>query len=52
MNTWVESRRVDPKGLDATDIEQFAAWVQQRTELASFVRPPDDEASARWAESS
>lgn len=52
MNEWVESRRVDPKGLDTTEVEQFATWVQQRTELASFVHPTDSETLARWAESS
>ena len=52
MDEWVESRRVDPNDLDTTVVEQFATWVQQRTELASFVRPTDKETLARWAGSS
>lgn len=52
MDEWVDSRRVDPKDLDRTVVEQFATWVHQRTELASFVRPTDKETLARWAGSS
>lgn len=52
MHEWVQSRRVNPSGLDKAQVEQFAAWVQQRTELASFVRPQDAETLERWAETS
>lgn len=52
MVEWVTSRRDDAMGLDSADVEQFADWVQQRSELASYVRPPDSETSERWVETS
>ena len=52
MDEWVESRRVDLKGLGKTEVEQFATWVQQRAELASFVQPTDQETLVHWDESS
>lgn len=52
MEEWVASRRSDAEGLDSADVDQFADWVQQRGELASFVQPIDGETSERWAETS
>lgn len=52
MVEWVAWRRNDANGLDSTDVEQFADWVQQRSELASFVQPTDSETSDLWAETS
>lgn len=52
MVEWVASRRSDAGGLDSEDVEQFADWVQQRGELASFVRPLDGGTSELWAETS
>lgn len=50
MQEWVAARRDDAKGLDSTDVEHFADWIQQRNELASFVQTNNDEARERWAE--
>lgn len=33
MRTWVAARRADPAGVDAQQIDQFAAWVDQRSAL-------------------
>ncbi len=39
MNDWVAARRADPGGMDADQIETFAAWVAQRSELAGHTEP-------------
>ena len=49
MIAWVAARRVDTGGLDATVVEQFAEWVDQRNTLASYVHPMDDAAESRWS---
>ncbi|HVT45813.1 MAG TPA: tetratricopeptide repeat protein [Thermoanaerobaculia bacterium] len=30
MKRWVEQRRTDPAGVEATELEQFASWVETR----------------------
>ncbi len=50
MLAWVTERRDDAEGLDTTVVEQFAEWVEQRNELASYVHPIGDIARDRWAE--
>lgn len=50
MEEWVTARRDDSKGLDSTEVEHFADWIQQRNELASFVQTNSDETLERWAE--
>ena len=49
MISWVAARRDDSDGLESAVVEQFAEWVEQRNELASYVHPIDD-AQNRWAE--
>ena len=51
MVNWVASRREDAAGLDAATVEQFASWVDDRSELASYLRPADSTTSGHWAES-
>ena len=51
MIAWVASRRDDAEGLDTAVVEQFAAWVEQRNELSSYVHPMDGADRNRWAES-
>ncbi len=51
MLTWVASRRDDAEGLESAVVEQFAEWVKQRNDLASYVQPMDDADRNRWAES-
>ena len=51
MIAWVAARRDDAEGLDTAVVEQFAEWVEQRNELASYVHPLDDSARFGWAES-
>lgn len=34
MQAWVEERKREPSGVDATLIQDFAAWVAHRSELA------------------
>lgn len=50
MMTWVASRRDDADGLESAVVEQFAEWVNQRNQLASYVHPMDDGDRIRWAE--
>ncbi len=50
MIAWVASRRDDAEGLDVAVVDQFAEWVEQRNELASYVQPMDDADRNRWAE--
>ena len=50
MLSWIAARRDDAAGLDAAVVEQFADWVDQRNELASFVQPTDSDAQNRWAD--
>lgn len=50
MTAWVAERRDDANGLESALVEQFAEWVDQRNELASYVHPTDDAARNRWAE--
>lgn len=50
MIAWVTSQRDNPAGMESDIVEQFAAWVDQRNELASYVRPTDRTAPERWAE--
>ena len=49
MISWVAARRDDSDGLESAVVEQFAVWVEQRNELASYVHPIGD-AQNRWAE--
>lgn len=49
MMAWVAARRDDADGLDTAVVEQFAEWVEQRNELASYVHP-NDAVRNRWAE--
>ena len=51
MIAWIAERRDDAKGLDTAVVEQFADWVDERNELASYVHPRQDDARTRWAES-
>jgi len=51
MNSWVAARRDDAGDLDTVVVEQFAEWVAQRNELASYVRPSDEAIRPRWTES-
>ena len=51
MIDWVAARRDDAAGLNTAAVEQFAEWVEQRNELASYVHPLDDVARNRWTES-
>lgn len=50
MIVWVGDRRDDANGLESAVVEQFAVWVEQRSELASFVHPMNDAARFSWAE--
>jgi tetratricopeptide (TPR) repeat protein len=50
MLSWVANRRDDANGLDATVVEQFAEWVEQRNELASYLQPTNNDSSRRWSE--
>ena len=50
MIAWVAARRDDAEGLDTAVVEQFAEWLEQRNELASYVHPMHDAARIRWAE--
>ncbi len=50
MMAWVASRRDDADGLDTAVVEQFAEWVDQRNQLASYVHPTDDGDRIRWTE--
>jgi tetratricopeptide (TPR) repeat protein len=34
MTKWLEQRRADPAGVAAETIEEFAAWLTQRTEIS------------------
>ncbi len=49
MIAWVAARRDDTDGLDASVVEQFAEWVDQRNTLASYVHPIHDTAGNRWS---
>ncbi len=49
MTAWVAARREDTGGLDASVVEQFAEWVEQRNTLASYIHPIDDTAGNRWS---
>lgn len=49
MDAWVTSRRENPDGLDAATVEQFADWVGQRSELASYIRHSDKAIAGLWA---
>ena len=51
MLSWVAARRDDADGLDTAVVEQFAEWVEQRNELASYVQPINSDATGRWSES-
>ena len=51
MTSWVAARRDDAGSLDTAVVEQFAEWVNQRNELASYVHPLDDAAGRFWTES-
>ena len=51
MMSWVAARRDDAGGLDTAVVDQFAEWVNQRNELASYVHPSDDAAGRFWTES-
>ena len=51
MIAWVALRRDDAEGLDTAVVEQFAEWLEQRNELASYVQPMNDADRNRWAES-
>jgi len=51
MISWIAARRDDADGMDTAVVEQFADWVEQRNELASFVHPMDSNIRIRWAES-
>lgn len=50
MMAWVASRRDDADGLESAVVEQFAEWVEQRNQLASYVHPMDDGDRNRWVE--
>ncbi len=34
MKRWVEERTSDPQGLDTSVVEEFAAWLEERSEIA------------------
>ena len=51
MISWVAAKRDDAGELDTAVVEQFAVWVEQRNELASYVRPSDEAARRRWTAS-
>ena len=51
MNSWVAARRDDAGDLDTAVVDQFAEWVNQRNELASYVHPSNDAAGRFWTES-
>ena len=51
MLTWVATRRDDAGDLDTAVVEQFAEWVEQRNELASYVHPMENAAENRWTDS-
>jgi tetratricopeptide (TPR) repeat protein len=50
MLAWVAARRDDAGDLDSAVVEQFAEWVEQRNELASYIRPMDEAERDRWVE--
>ena len=50
MLSWVATRRDDANGLDAAVVEQFAEWVEQRNELASYMQPTNKDSTRRWSE--
>ena len=49
MIDWVANRRDNANGLENAVVEQFAVWVEQRSELASFVHPINDADRFSWA---
>ena len=51
MTSWVAARRDDAGTLDAAVVEEFAAWVEERRSLASYIYPLDDTERSRWTES-
>ena len=51
MTEWVAAQRGASTSVDSATVENFAAWVQQRNELASFIRKPGDVATELWAAS-
>ena len=48
MQKWVESRRGDPAGLDAGQIDAFAAWVDERAELSAVTAPVSELRERSW----
>jgi tetratricopeptide (TPR) repeat protein len=50
MNGWVAARQADLNGADPQVVEQFAVWVNQRTNLASYIPALDAATTDRWAQ--
>lgn len=50
MISWVAERRDNANGLDSATLNDFATWVNQRTEFASYLQRTDSTSTNRWAE--
>jgi len=48
MQQWVESRREDSAGLDQGQVDAFAGWVDERTELSAVTAPVSELRERSW----
>jgi len=48
MEKWVETRRADPKGVDAAVVDSFAEWVGERDEIAGNTPPVSQLRDRQW----
>jgi len=48
MGKWVETRRADPKGVDAAVVDSFATWVGERAEIAGQSPPVSQLRDRAW----
>ena len=48
MQQWVEQRQTDPRGLDSGIIEEFSAWVEERSSVAGSTASLQQGADRTW----
>ncbi|RMH15916.1 MAG: tetratricopeptide repeat protein [Acidobacteria bacterium] len=48
MKRWLEERRADPRGVEAAELEAFAAWLAEREQLAGLVPDPGPRQARSW----
>jgi tetratricopeptide (TPR) repeat protein len=48
MGAWLERRERDPGGMEAKELETFAAWVANRSEIAGQTARLDGEETQAW----